>query len=43
MFAKARQGVKAEAKKAEQLRSGVPSVEFNKPGKVVEVLGLVEE
>jgi hypothetical protein len=35
--------VAAEAKKSEQLRSGVSSVELNKLAKVFEALGLVEE
>jgi 4-hydroxy-4-methyl-2-oxoglutarate aldolase len=40
---KALQRMEAEAKKAEQLRSGISSVELNKLGKVFEALGLVEE
>ncbi len=40
---KALQRVEAEAKKSEQLRSGISSVELNKLGKVFEALGLVEE
>ena len=43
VLAEARQRVKAEAEKAEQLRSVVPSVERNELGKVFEALGLVEE
>ena len=43
VLAKARQRVEAERKKAEQLQSGVTSVELNKLGKVFETLGLVEE
>jgi 4-hydroxy-4-methyl-2-oxoglutarate aldolase len=40
---KALQRVEAEAKKSEQLRSGISSVELNKLGRVFEALGLVEE
>jgi 4-hydroxy-4-methyl-2-oxoglutarate aldolase len=40
---KALQRVEAEARKSEQLRSGVSSVELNKLGKVFEALGLIEE
>lgn len=40
---KALQRVEAEAKKSEQLRSGISSVELNKLDKVFEALGLVED
>jgi 4-hydroxy-4-methyl-2-oxoglutarate aldolase len=43
VLAKALNRVEAEAKKSEQLRSGVSSVELNKLEKVFEALGLVEE
>jgi 4-hydroxy-4-methyl-2-oxoglutarate aldolase len=40
---KALDRVEAEAKKSQQLQSGISSVELNKLGKVFETLGLVEE
>lgn len=40
---KSRKRAEAEAKKTEQLRAGISSVELNKLGKVFEALGLVEE
>ena len=40
---KSRKRVEAEAKKTEQLRAGISSVELNKLGKVFGALGLVEE
>jgi hypothetical protein len=43
VLAKALERVEAEAKKSQQLRSGISSVELNKLGKVFETLGLVEE